>query len=100
MLVQTIELDRNRIREFCERHHIRKFSIFGSVLRADFNSESDVDVLVEFESNHVPGLSFFTMQDELSALLGRKVDLNTKGFLSEYFRERVIAKAKVICEQE
>ena len=58
-------------------------------------SESDVDILVEFEPEHIPGLAFFAIQDELSQLLGRKVDLNTPGFLSRYFRERVQADAEV-----
>jgi hypothetical protein len=60
------------------------------VLRDDFTAESDVDVPVEFEPGHTPGLAFFAMQDELSALLGRKVDLYTPGFLSQYFREEVL----------
>ena len=79
---------------FCRRHHIRRLALFGSVLRDDFGPESDVDVLVEFEPGHVPGLAFFAMQDELSAMLGRKVDLNTPGFLSRYFRDEVLAEAE------
>lgn len=100
MLAPTLNLDYELVREFCERHHIRKFSIFGSALRADFSPESDLDVLVEFQPEHVPGLAFFEMQDELTQLLNREVDLNTKGFLSEYFRERVLQEAQVIYEQE
>jgi predicted nucleotidyltransferase len=53
-----------------------------------------VDVLVEFEPGHVPGLAFFSMEAELSTILGRKVDLNTPGFLSRYFRDRVLAEAE------
>ncbi len=100
MLASTLEFDRERIREFCERNHIRKFSIFGSALRADFSPESDLDVLVEFEPHHTPGLKFFAMQDELARVLGRQVDLNTEGFLSAYFRERVVAEAQVVYEQK
>ncbi|MGO9056341.1 MAG: nucleotidyltransferase family protein [Candidatus Binataceae bacterium] len=74
---------------------IRKLALFGSVLREDFSPESDVDVLVEFEPGHIPGHSFFAMEAELSEILGRKVDLNTPGFLSKYFRDRVMAEAKV-----
>jgi predicted nucleotidyltransferase len=73
---------------------VRRLALFGSVLRDDFHPESDVDVLVEFEPGHVPGLAFFAMQDELSAILGRKVDLNTPGFLSRYFRDEVLAEAE------
>jgi predicted nucleotidyltransferase len=75
--------------------NIRKLAFFGSVLRSDFGPESDVDVLVEFEPNFVPGLEFFSMEGELSEILGRKVDLNTPGFLGEYFRNRVLAEAEV-----
>ena len=83
------------IADFCERHHIRRLSLFGSALREDFGDESDLDVLVEFEPRHTPGLAFFAMQGELSALLGRAVDLNTARFLSPYFREDVLAEAEV-----
>lgn len=82
--------------DFCRRHHIRRLALFGSVLRDDFTPHSDVDVLVEFEPGKTPGLAFFGMQDELSELLGRKVDLNTPAFLSRYFRDRVLREAKVV----
>jgi predicted nucleotidyltransferase len=90
-----IEIDQGKIAEFCRRHHIRKLAFFGSALRDDFGDDSDLDVLVEFEEGHVPGLAFFAMEEELSELLGRKVDLNTPGFLSPYFREDVIEEAEV-----
>lgn len=90
-----IPIDREALAAFCRRHHIRKLGLFGSVLRDDFGPESDVDVLVEFEPGHVPGLAFFAMEEELSRLLGRKVDLNTPGFLSPYFRDRVLEEAEV-----
>jgi predicted nucleotidyltransferase len=91
-----IAIDRQQIADFCRRHHIRKLALFGSVLRADFRPDSDVDVLIEFEPGQRVGLAFFTMQDELSDLLGRKVDLNTPGFLSRYFRDEVLAEAEVL----
>jgi predicted nucleotidyltransferase len=90
-----INVPREKIADFCQRYHIRKLAFFGSVLREDFTPESDVDVLVEFEAGHVPGLAFFAMQDELSKILGRKVDLNTKGFISKYFRDEVLRKSRV-----
>jgi predicted nucleotidyltransferase len=83
------------IAAFCRRHRIRKLSLFGSVLRDDFRPDSDIDVLVEFESGHTPGLAFFAIQDELSAILGREVDLNTPAFLSKYFRDQVLKEAEV-----
>ncbi len=91
----NIPIDREKIAEFCRRHHIRRLALFGSVLRDDFTPESDVDVLVEFEPEHVPGLAFFGMEEELSRLLGRKVDLNTPGFLSRQFREEVLTEAEI-----
>lgn len=93
---QQIQIPEDKLAEFCRRHHIRKLSLFGSVLRDDFGPESDVDVLVEFELGHVPGLNFLTMQEELTGLLGRKVDLNTPNFLSRYFKDRVQSEAKVL----
>jgi predicted nucleotidyltransferase len=84
-----------RIARFCRKHHIRRLSLFGSVLREDFRPDSDVDVLVEFEPAHIPGLAFFHMEAELSELLGRKVDLNTPGFPSPYFRDQVMEEAEV-----
>ncbi len=89
-----IAVDRQKISDFCRRHHIRKLALFGSVLREDFNPESDVDVLVEFERGHVPGLAFFSMESELSEILNHKVDLNTPQFLSPYFRDQVLAEAE------
>lgn len=89
-----ISLDREKIAEFCRRHHIRRLSLFGSVLRDDFGPDSDVDVLVEFETGHVPGLAFFDMEAELSQILGRKVDLSTLQFLSRYFRDEVLNEAE------
>lgn len=89
-----ILVDQQQIADFCRRHHIRRLAFFGSVLRNDFGPESDVDVLVEFELGHVPGLAFLAMEEELSEILGRKVDLNTPGFLSPYFRDRVLSEAE------
>ncbi len=87
-------LPRGKIAEWCRRHHTRKLSLFGSVLREDFRPGSDIDVLVEFEAGHVPGLVFFAIESELSELLGHKVDLNTPDFLSRYFRDQVLAEAE------
>jgi len=90
-----IPIDQKKIAEFCRNHHIQKLALFGSVLRNDFRPDSDVDVLVEFEPNHIPGLAFFTMEAELSEILGRKVDLHTPNFLSRYFRNEVLSEAEV-----
>jgi len=92
----AIDLPKEKIAEFCKRNHIRKLSLFGSALRGDFRPGSDIDVLVEFETGHVPGLNFFTMEIELSQLLGQKVDLNTPQFLSRYFRDQVLAESEAL----
>ena len=89
-----VEIPREVIAEFCRRHRIRRLALFGSILREDFGPESDVDVLVEFEPGATPGFAFFGMQDELSAILGRKVDLNTPQCLSKYFRDEVLREAQ------
>jgi len=82
--------------EFCRRNHIRRLALFGSVLREDFGPHSDIDVLVEFEPGHVPGLRFIRLQDELSVLFGgRRVDLVTPKFLNHRIRDVVLRSAEV-----
>jgi predicted nucleotidyltransferase len=92
---QNIRIPQEKIADFCRRNHIRKLAFFGSVLRDDFRQDSDIDVLVEFDPAHIPGFAFFTMEEELSKILGRKVELNTPSFLSRYFRDKVLAEAEV-----
>ena len=94
-----IPVDQATITRFCRENRIRKLAFFGSVLRDDLRPGSDVDILVEFEPGHVPGLRFFAIEQELSRILGRKVDLNTAGFLSPAFREQVQSEAEVQYEQ-
>ena len=91
-----IEIPREKIAEFCKRNHIRKLSLFGSVLHGDFGSDSDIDLLVEFDPDHIPGLIRLAgMEIELTEILGRKVDLRTAQDLSRYFRQEVIDSAEV-----
>ncbi|HEX9018269.1 MAG TPA: nucleotidyltransferase family protein [Anaerolineaceae bacterium] len=93
---QKISIPDTQLAEFCQRNHIRMLSFFGSVLSDAFGPESDVDILVEFESGHTPGLSLIRMQDELSHILGgRKVDLVTPKFLNKRIRDKVMAEAAV-----
>lgn len=99
MVIRNIEISSEAVAEFCRSHHIRRLALFGSVLREDFGPDSDLDILVEFEEGHTPGLAFFGMQEELSDLLGRQVDLNTPGFLSRYFRDEVLREAVVAYER-
>ena len=85
-----------RVADFCRHHHIRRLSFFGSVLGDEFGPDSDVDVLVEFRPGAKRGLlRLARMEQELGEILGRKVDLNTPGFLSKYFREKVLAQAEL-----
>ena len=95
MVSDKIDIPRDELADFCRRWKVVRLSLFGSVSREDFGPDSDLDVLVEFKPGHVPGLAFFTMERELSELLGRKVDLNTPGWLSKHFRDQVMAEAKV-----
>jgi len=90
----ALSVSQEKVSDFCRKNHIKRLAFFGSVLRDDFGPDSDLDVIVEFESGHVPGLRYFAMERELSEILGRKVDLNTPGTLSKYFRDRVLAEAE------
>ncbi len=92
---KNLIMPKDKIADLCRRHHIRRLALFGSVLRADFGPDSDVDILVEFEKGSEPGFAFFNIQDELSQLLGRKVELHTPIFLSRYFRDTVLKTAEV-----
>jgi predicted nucleotidyltransferase len=96
MMVHGIDISRDRVEAFCRTNGIRRLALFGSVLREDFCPESDIDVLIEFLPGVRVGLAFIRMQDELSALFGRKVDLNTPGSLSKYFRDEVLGEAEAL----
>lgn len=91
----AIDIPKDKIRELCRQNHIARLSIFGSALGEKFSPDSDIDVLVEFEPGHVPGFAFFKIQDQLSELFGRKVELSTPNFLSKYFRDEVLRQAEV-----
>ena len=93
MATATLDIDRRRVADLCRRHQIRRLALFGSAARGELRAESDVDLLVEFLPGTRVGLRFITIQDELTTLLGRQVDLCTPGFLSPHFRERVLDEA-------
>lgn len=91
-----IDIPREKIEAFCRRHHILKLSLFGSALRRDFGPGSDIDLLIEFDPNHTPGLIRLAgMEIELSEILGCKVDMRTPQDLSRYFRQEVLESAEV-----
>lgn len=94
MTVHGIEIPHDLIETFCRANGIRRLALFGSVIRDDFLPESDVDVLVEFLPGIRVGLAFIRMQDELAAIFDHKVDLNTPGTLSKYFRDEVLHEAE------
>ena len=92
----NLRILREEIAEFCVRNHIKRLAIFGSALRDDFTPESDLDVLVEFEPGaHVGMIRLAALEFELGEIVGRKVDLNTPGFLSKYYRNQVLSEAEV-----
>jgi len=92
---RAIQVPKERIVGFCRQNHIRRLAFFGSILRDDFRPESDIDVLVEFEPEHVPGLALIRMQAELEELLGHRVDLVTPKFLNRRIRDRVLSEIEV-----
>ena len=100
MATLPIAISQTAIDDFCQRHRIRKLSLFGSVLTPRFGPESDVDFLVEFHPAHIPGLfGIAGMEIELSRMLGRKVDLRTAEDLSRYFRDEVVASSVLVSEE-
>lgn len=99
VLPNVAEIPSAELTALCERWHIRRLALFGSVLGDDFHPDSDIDVIVEFEPDARIGWEFVTLADELSNLLGRQVDLNTPDMLSRYFRDRVLSSMRVLYEQ-
>jgi hypothetical protein len=95
-----LPVDDGTLDEFCRRRGIRKLALFGSVLRGTARPDSDIDLLVEFERHAVPDLlRLVEIEEELSALVGRKIDLRTPGDLSHYFRDRIVQTAEVQYER-
>jgi predicted nucleotidyltransferase len=99
MDIPGIRVPFRKIEQFCKRHHIRRMSFFGSVVRDDFGPNSDIDVLVEFETGYTPGYDFFLIEAELSKMLSRKVDHQTPGFLSDHILQTAISEAITAYEQ-
>lgn len=92
----NIQIPRDRLADFCRRHHIRKLALFGSVLRDDFHADSDIDVLVTFEPDCLVGLDIFDIEEELSRLLGgHKIDMVNEKYLNRRLRDRILSSAEV-----
>ena len=97
-----MKIDKKKISKFCKDHKIKKFSLFGSILRNDFRDDSDVDVLIEFKDYHsTPSLfDFVILQEELSEIFeGRQIDLVTTGALRNHLREEILDAAEVQYEE-
>jgi len=96
-LAPGIDVDRQALADFCRAHGIHRLALFGSALRGDIRADSDVDLLVEFEPGHTPGLlGIAELELELAPLLGRSVDLRTSADLSRHFRDVVVAQARTL----
>ena len=96
MFKLTNHIPRAELETFCRRNHITKMSLFGSALHDELKPGSDIDILVEFDKDHMPGLfDIAGMEIELAEMFGRKVDLRTPAELSRYFRDDVLEKARV-----
>ncbi|MFW6120062.1 MAG: nucleotidyltransferase family protein [Petrotogales bacterium] len=96
--IHGIKIPKQKIAAYCKKNHIKKLALFGSFLRDDFRSDSDIDFLVEFEKEHIPGFfNLVRMEEQLSQFFnGRKVDLRTPNDLSRYFRDKVIRNTEVL----
>ena len=95
-MLLPISIPQSHLDRFCQQNHIRKFSFFGSILREDFSDRSDIDVLVEFHPEGIPGfIKLMQMQQELTDLFGRQVDLRTPNAISPYIRDRILQEALV-----
>ncbi len=96
MFKLTDYIPQDKLKTFCRKHHITTMSLFGSALRDELKPDSDIDLLVEFDQNHIPGLlDLAGMEIEMSEMIGRKVDLRTSAELSRYFRDDVLKNARV-----
>ena len=96
MLEERLQFPEGFLEGFCRRNYIRKLSLIGSVLRADFRPDSDVDIIVEFEQGKTPSLLRMAgLEIELSKILGRKVDLRTPEDLGRHMRQRIMAEAQL-----
>ena len=98
-LESGIDIPADKIAEICRKYGISEMALFGSAARGDMNSNSDIDILVDFEPGVTYGWEYFGIEAELSRLFGRKVDLATKKWLRPNVRERILPEARVIYVQ-
>lgn len=99
-MAAKMEIPIERIAEFCKRRHVRKLSLFGSIIRDDFGPDSDVDMLIEFEPGCTPGFGIIEVEEELQQIFdGRKADIVNPKYLNRRIRDRVLATAEAIYEK-
>ena len=96
--IHGIKIPKKQLESYCKKNHIKKLALFGSFLREDFSSDSDIDILVEFEKDHIPGFfDIVRMEEQLSKFFkGKNIDLRTPKDLSRYFRKKIINNAEVL----
>lgn len=94
-LREGLEIDDERLADICRRYHVHELALFGSVLRDDFGPDSDVDLLYVIDPP-IGLFAFGDLNEELEALIGRKVDLVPKKYLHWYIRDRVLAEARPV----
>ena len=100
-MLAELDIDRDLLGDVCKRWHITKLSIFGSALRDDFGPDSDVDVLIEFDPEHIPGWEIVDIGDDLSeAFGGHYVDMVSPEYLIPGLKERVLKCAVVQYEAD
>ena len=100
-MLRSIDLPLERIQTYCRRQPIQRLAVFGSALRDDFTGDSDLDLLVEYQPDATITLLDMAQQElDLSAIIGRKVDLRTPNELSRYFRQQVLDAALVLYEHQ
>lgn len=98
--MSKLSINKKKLGAFCRKYHVVYLALFGSVLTPRFSSKSDVDMLIKFQKKHTPSLfDLVDMESELSAIVGRQVDLKTPNDLSPYFRKDVLAHAKILFDK-
>jgi len=101
MVAPAIDVPQKAFQAFCQRHGIRKLSLFGSVLRDDFRPDSDIDVLVEFQPEKIVGWEIVNIEEELSKLFGgHKVDMVNPKYLNHRLKDQILASAQVQYDEE
>ena len=100
-MLAELDINRDLLRDVCKRWHITKLSVFGSALRDDFGPENDVDVLIEFDPEHIPGWEIVDVGDDLSRVFGgRYVDMVFPESVLPRLKDRILGNAVVQYESQ